>query len=161
MKTLLFAAAALIAVGAAAPAFAGEKGKARFDANGDGAMSMQERQSKKMTRLMRLDRDGDARISHAEYSVMSQRAAQKGRGGGKDKFAKLDLNRDGFVTQDEIADRLARKFARAGNGAGVAPAYGAAAGRGYGGQPGYDQGAGTAPGYYAPEQAPMDDGSPQ
>ena len=67
---------------------------------------------------MRLDRDGDGRISHGEYSAMIQRRrASKGRG-GKDKFAKLDLNRDGFVTQDEIADRLARKYARVDQGAG-------------------------------------------
>jgi hypothetical protein len=137
MKTLLFAAAtALLVAGAAAPAFAGQKGKARFDADGDGRMSVQERQSKKISKLMRLDRDGDGRISHAEYSVMIQRASQKGRG-GKDKFAKLDLNRDGFVTHEEIADRLARKYARA------------------------DQGAGRAQGYDAPDQAPMDDGARQ
>jgi hypothetical protein len=141
MKTLLFAAAAVLALGAAAPAFAGEKGKARFDTDGDGRLSAQERQSKKIGKLMRLDRDGDGRISHNEYSVMVQRASAKGRP-GKDKFAKLDLNRDGFVTQDEIADRLARKYARA-DGAG--PGY-------YGPQ--------QAPNY-APDQAPMDDAAPQ
>ena len=142
MKTLLFAAAAaMLVAGTAAPAFAGAKGKARFDSNGDGQLSMQERQSKKMAKLMRLDRDGDGRISHAEYSVMVERAAGKGRG-GKDKFAKLDLNRDGFVTHDEIADRLQRKYARADGGA-----------------PRYD-GPQQAP-MYAPDQAPMDDAAPQ
>jgi Ca2+-binding EF-hand superfamily protein len=145
MKTVLFAAAAaLLMAGAAAPAFAGEKGKARFDTDGDGRMSVQERQAKKVGKLMRLDRDGDGRISHAEYQVMIQRASQKGRG-GKDKFAKLDLNRDGFVTHDEIADRLQRKFARTDSGAAPTRGY-------YGSQ--------QAP-MYAPDQAPMDDAAPQ
>ena len=141
MKTVLFAAAALLVAGAAAPAFAGEKGKARFDTDGDGQLSVQERQAKKVGKLMRLDRDGDGRISHNEYSVMIQRAAQKGRG-GKDKFAKLDLNRDGFVTHDEIADRLQRKYARADGGASR-----------------YDAPQ-QAP-MYAPDEAPMDDAAPQ
>lgn len=138
MKTLLIAGAALLLAGSATSAFAGDKAKARYDHNGDGQLSAQEMQTKKVAKLMRWDRDGDGRVSRGEYQAMMERRAASGRAGkpGKDKFAKFDLNRDGFVTGDEIAERAARKFGRMDNRAG------------------YD-----GAGYDGADQAPMDDGA--
>lgn len=117
MKTMLIAAgAALLIAGASTSAFAGDKAKASYDRNGDGQMSVQELQDKKIAKLMRWDRDGDGRISRDEYGAMMQRrAARHGDNAkaGKDKFAKFDLNGDGFISTDEVADRASRKFARA------------------------------------------------
>jgi EF hand domain-containing protein len=135
MKTMLIAAAALLMAGSASAALAGgkDKVKANYDRNGDGQISLQERQTKKVAKLMRWDRDGDGRVSRAEYDAMStRRAARQGDDAkpGKDKFPKLDANGDGFISTDEVADRVARKFARTDDEAGYdgsaqAPAGGA------------------------------------
>jgi hypothetical protein len=146
MKTMLIAGAALLLAGTAGSAIAREHAKPSADRNGDGQVSLQERQDERVSRLMRWDRDGDGRISRAEYGVFEQRrAARQGqmgqaqgqgqmrqgqeqgygargagpRGGGRDLFAKLDRDGDGFVTVGEIRDRLARKYARSDN----APRY--------------------------------------
>jgi len=126
MKQLLAAGAALMLATAVTPAFALNTAKA--DLNHDGHVTPQEMQQRKVAKLMRADRDGDGRVSRAEYQAMMDRRAQrhpsmKANKPGKDKFAKLDLNRDGFITPDEAAQAAQRKFARrAAANQGYAPA---------------------------------------
>lgn len=126
MKTLLAAGAALILVTSVTPVLAANKSKA--DLNHDGHVSAQELESRKVSKLMRSDRDGDGRISRAEWQTMMDRRAQrhgpsmKASKPGKDKFAKLDMNRDGFITPDEISQAAQRKFARRGANSNNAPA---------------------------------------
>jgi hypothetical protein len=108
MKTLLAAAAAAVLLTATTAAFAKPA-----DANGDGRISLEEMQHKHVAKVMRFDRDGDGRISHAEYAALLQHRAQRHPGrGGKDRFARLDLNHDGYVTPDEVNQVVARHFGR-------------------------------------------------
>jgi hypothetical protein len=79
MKTTLSICAAAIAALLAGHAFAGDP--ARGGAHQD--------------EMMRADTDGDGKVSRAEAE-----AAAKAR--TDEWFDKLDLNKDGFVTQDEI-----------------------------------------------------------
>jgi len=74
MKTTLYALAIL----AAGTAFAGDS------ARGDGPHN-----------AMRADTDGDGRVSRAEASAAADSRTSEW-------FDKLDLNKDGYVTQDEV-----------------------------------------------------------
>lgn len=66
-------------------------------------------------RMMAADSDGDGRISLAEYEA----AAKPGHGDAAKRFAKFDLNHDGYLEKTEIDAMLARRFRhldRDGNG---------------------------------------------
>lgn len=127
MKTLMISAAAVLALGMAAPAMAS---MAKMDSNGDGKVSLQEMQAKKLAKTMRLDANGDGRLTKAEYSArMMQRYQAKGMDQARaqakiDKlFAKEDLNQDGVLSADEIRQATARRFARIdAQGSGYIPA---------------------------------------
>lgn len=127
MKTLMISAAAVFALGVAAPAMAS---MAKMDSNGDGKVSLQEMQSKKLAKTMRLDTNGDGRLTKAEYSArMMQRYETKGMDQARaqakiDKlFAKEDLNHDGVLSADEIKQATARRFAKIdAQGSGYIPA---------------------------------------
>lgn len=127
MKTLMIAAAALLVLGAAAPAMAS---MAKMDTNGDGKVSLDEMQARKLAKTMRLDSNRDGRLTKAEYSAaMMQRYAAKGMDQARaqakiDKvFAKTDLNHDGFISPDEIKQSTARRFAKIdAKGSGYIPA---------------------------------------
>ena len=116
MKNFLIAAAAVAALGVAAPASASV---AKMDANGDGKVSLQEMQARRLAKVMRFDANRDGRLTKAEYaSTMAQRFQAKGMDAARaqakaDKlFAKTDKNGDGFVTPDEIRQVTAKRFAR-------------------------------------------------
>jgi hypothetical protein len=121
MKTILIAGAALLMTATTTSALARDRVKPTADRNGDGQVSMQERQDERVSRLMRWDRDGDGRLSQVEYDALAARRAAKqgsdtaqanGRKGGKDLFARYDRDGDGFISGDEIRERIARKYAR-------------------------------------------------
>jgi hypothetical protein len=120
MKTMLIAGAAILMATTATTALARDRVKPSADRNGDGQVSLQERQDERVSRLMRWDRDGDGKISRVEYGALAERRAARqgdtaqadGRKGGRDLFAKLDRDGDGFVSGGEIRERIARKYAR-------------------------------------------------
>lgn len=60
--------------------------------------------------LLRADTDGDGRISRADWMAHAAERGTKGR--PERQFARLDLNRDGFLDKDEIDAMLARRFAK-------------------------------------------------
>lgn len=127
MKTLIITAAAVLALGVAVPAMAST---AKMDTNGDGKVSLQEMQAKKVAKTMRFDSNGDGRLTKAEYSAtMMKRFEAKGMDAARaqakiDKlFAKTDLNGDGFISPDEIKQATARRFAKIdSDGSGYIPA---------------------------------------
>lgn len=127
MKTLMIATAAVLALGATAPAMAT---MARMDTNGDGKVSLQEMEAKKVAKSMRLDANGDGRLTKAEYSAaMMRRFEAKGMDAARAQakinklFAKTDLNGDGFLSPEEIKQATARRFAKMdANGSGYIPA---------------------------------------
>jgi hypothetical protein len=127
MKTLMIATAALLCLGVAAPVMAST---AKMDANGDGKVSLQEMQARKVAKAMRFDSNGDGRLTKAEYSAtMMKRYEAKGMDAARAQakisklFAKADLNGDGFLSADEIKQATARRFAKMdANGSGYIPA---------------------------------------
>ena len=54
---------------------------------------------------MRADTDGDGRVSRAEAEAAGSKRSS-------DWFDKLDLNKDGYVTQDEMRQARKRVAAR-------------------------------------------------
>lgn len=100
---------------------------ARFDADGDGHVSIAEYQVRQMSLLengfRRLDKDGDGAVSAAEYSAMGEPVLLTPAGSepllgvtGKygpvvtpdsidSEFAKLDANKDGKLSLDEYLPR--------------------------------------------------------
>jgi Ca2+-binding EF-hand superfamily protein len=102
---------------------------ARRDADRDGFLAHSELGARAGERLARLDADRDGRLSRAELAAprqvspelraqrQAERRAQRLAGGRRDndgvvtraemqarvaaRFARLDVNRDGFVTRDE------------------------------------------------------------
>lgn len=107
----------------AAPALA----KPTFDTNADGRVTLQEMQAARLAKVMRMDRDGDRRISRAEFdrrkAAASARRDRKAAAGmqteaaakpkrAKDAFARMDRNNDGFITAAEVDRLTQRRFAR-------------------------------------------------
>lgn len=127
MRALIIASAIVLAFGATAPAMAS---MAKMDTNGDGKVSLQEMQARKLATTMRLDTNHDGRLTKAEYSAaMMRRYQAKGMDQAHaqakiDKvFAKTDLNHDGFISPDEIKQSTARRFAKIdAKGSGYIPA---------------------------------------
>lgn len=100
----------LLPVGIAAglPAFAQDEGRAgrgaevfaELDANGDGALSLEELQDRP-SRFDRADADGDGVISRDE---MLAQATERAEAGVDRFFDRFDANGDGAVSEDEIAE---------------------------------------------------------
>lgn len=100
---------------AAAAQDASLNGAAPMASSGKSAVGLADFQARRRARLMRADTDHDGRISLAEWAT--QRAAHQGHGGAQGDparmFRRLDANRDGYLTSDEIDAFTARRFSRA------------------------------------------------
>ncbi|PCC69653.1 Ca2+-binding protein, EF-hand superfamily [Nannocystis exedens] len=92
---------------------------AKFDADGDGALSREEVKGHRFeAKFAELDADGDGKLTREELKAIK---GHRGRGGHKDPeeranklLAKFDANSDGALSRDEVtAGPLAEKFAEA------------------------------------------------
>ncbi len=141
-KTLTSLAVAISVLGAATAAFAGPGGKQggkffkRADINGDGKISIEEAAEVRAQRFVRLDTNGDGAISEQEFVVRKKANARRETRRKKrfqkfdndsnglisqiewdaktgKRFAKVDLNADGFITREEVKTfRQQRKLKR-------------------------------------------------
>jgi Ca2+-binding EF-hand superfamily protein len=89
------------------------RGIARFDRNGDGAISFAELSAARAGRMEAMDRNRDGRVSYDEF-VNSAPGGANGRAGRwrARLFARIDRNHDGYITPDEHAAALRGWFAR-------------------------------------------------
>ncbi|KQP40874.1 hypothetical protein ASF49_19475 [Methylobacterium sp. Leaf104] len=69
-------------------------------------------QARHRMRLMRADTDHDNRISEAEWTAWWAAHPGKGPADPAKRFRRLDADRDGFVTAEEIDAVTAKRFAR-------------------------------------------------
>jgi EF hand len=81
----------------------------RGDTNGDGRLSLTEFQSVTQTRFMRADKDSDGRISLQEW--LGRPAAAKAKHDPSKRFNRLDANKDGQLDTAEIEALVKRRFA--------------------------------------------------
>jgi hypothetical protein len=90
-------------------------------------LTLQQFQARQVANLMKMDTDHDGRVSLAEWTAWHE--AHPGRGGGPvdpaRSFARIDVNRDGYITQDEMSAMAATRYARMQGGApGMGPGGG-------------------------------------
>lgn len=96
---------------------------AKFDADGDGAISREEAKGHRLeAKFAELDADGDGKLTREELMALKGKHGKHGKHGGgfKDRdpaehaakmLAKFDANSDGVLTKDEVAGHhLADKF---------------------------------------------------
>lgn len=105
-----YLAGVFLAVVAVAPLQADESGTgsdlwllAKYDANGDQIITMDEVSVRREKRFGRLDVDADGLVSFAEYQSLD---VQKRELLLKARFDKLDLNHDGEVSAEEYSSYL-------------------------------------------------------
>ena len=114
---LAAAAAALLAAGAAHAQDDGPRPERGAGAKASGKITLAEFQADRVRWFMRMDMDHDGKVSRAEFdeAMPPRDHSHGGRGGGGhgsgDMFARMDLNRDGFVTADEVEKAAAERFA--------------------------------------------------
>lgn len=145
---LTLASAALAADGPSRPD-RDHRGRAeRADANGDGAVTLQESQAALRERLMRLDADRDGKITRAEMDARREQAQERraerrtemGAQRGQDAFARLDADHNGQLSPAEFAagreQMRERRAARGGEHRGGEHRGMGHRGRGMGGEPG-------------------------
>jgi Ca2+-binding EF-hand superfamily protein len=104
-----------------------EKRFKRIDANGDGSLDQEEfvkgfgrrgERRERPSRLSRLDKDGDKRVSFDEYRALRQRRPSAFNRPGRpepspeelekrqrERFERLDADRDGFLSEQELGNR--------------------------------------------------------
>ena len=89
----------------------------RTDANGDGALTVEEMSARIEARFADADSDGDARITKAEIIDAIERNVERSRfkrhsGTMADRLVyRFDIDDDGVVSQAEIDNRVAKVFA--------------------------------------------------
>ncbi len=112
MKTIVWITAALCL--AASPAMAQQRGGGgldrllAWDANGDGAITRAEAEAGRLAMFARLDADDDGYLSEAERAAMRQGQRQ----GGRDRSAAADTDRDGRISRAEMNASPIRGFER-------------------------------------------------
>jgi Ca2+-binding EF-hand superfamily protein len=90
------------------------------DLNGDGKVTLSELQASCRAVALRADSDGDGRISSGEWGAAAKKLRQKTldlglrpwRRTDDDLFIRIDTDRDGFITADEINVATIRRFDR-------------------------------------------------
>ena len=90
------------------------------DLNGDGKVTLSELQTSCRVIALQADGNGDGRISSGEWGVAAKRLRQKTldlglrpwRRTNDDLFIRIDTDRDGFITSDEINAATIRRFDR-------------------------------------------------
>jgi Ca2+-binding EF-hand superfamily protein len=97
----------------------------RFDADGDGRVTLEEFQAAGEARFATLDADGDGRISAEEFAAARPEGRRAGRPQADENrprrgLARMDADGDGYVSKAEFeAARMARFNALDANGNGV------------------------------------------
>jgi Ca2+-binding EF-hand superfamily protein len=81
----------------------------RGDADGDGKLSLSEFQTVAQKRMMRADKDVDGKVSLQEW--LARPAAAKAKHDPTEQFNRLDANKDGQLDAAEIAVLVKRRFA--------------------------------------------------
>lgn len=76
---------------------------AKYDKNGDRAISVNEIEQKRKQAFGAMDKDLDGNVSFSEYEVLDSR---KRRLMLKARFGKLDINQDGYLSREEYASYL-------------------------------------------------------
>lgn len=83
----------------------------RADANGDGKVTRDEYVAAREAQFGRMDRNQDGVVSKADFPRAASRPAAEGR---LDQFiAEADVNKDGAVSKDELAQASTPAFDRA------------------------------------------------
>lgn len=102
VSSLAIVAAALLSpmIGDAAP---------RGDADGDGKLSLTEFQATAQKRLMRADKDADGKLSLQEW--LARPAATKAKHDPTKQFNRLDANKDSQLDAAELEALVKRRFA--------------------------------------------------
>ncbi|MFT7053236.1 MAG: Ca2+-binding EF-hand superfamily protein, partial [Psychromonas sp.] len=78
---------------------------AQLDTNADGFLSKDEVRGRLLANFGKLDSEGNGTLSPEEFDA----AANLGRQ-GRPSFAQLDVNKDGFLSKDEVRGRLLANF---------------------------------------------------
>lgn len=95
------------------------------------SITLQHYQQRHGKKMMAADTDGDGRISKTEFLA----TGKSGKGNPEKRFAKMDLNSDGFLDKSEVDAFLAKRFKRQdANGDGVLDAQEQSKGQGAKGQ---------------------------
>ena len=115
MKKLVFAGLAAALVAGAATAATGDR-IGRIDADGNGAISAAELQSRQSVRFQRLDANKDGQLTQAEIQAKrAARAAKTGkpiRQGKAKRFARLDTDGNGALSLAEFTARAGKRITR-------------------------------------------------
>jgi hypothetical protein len=93
----------------------------RFDANGDGQITVEEIEIHRAERFNAADTNGDGVIDAAEFeAAATQRAADRVAERAAEMFARIDEDGDGQLTADDLGGREGRLFEHADeNGDGI------------------------------------------
>lgn len=93
-----------------------EAAEARFaeiDTDGDGALSLQEREAMAASRFSEMDSDGDGAVTRAEMEAAAEarREERRGRRQGS-AFDAMDANGDGVISAEEHQTAVVQRFER-------------------------------------------------
>ncbi len=102
-SAMLFLCGAGLSVSAAAEQFDNQWLLAKYDLNGDDIITQDEIAVKKSVIFRRLDRDNDGGVSFDEYETAD---ASRRHTILKARFGKLDVNRDGVVSDEEYRNYM-------------------------------------------------------
>ncbi|MEM7445600.1 MAG: EF-hand domain-containing protein [Pseudomonadota bacterium] len=93
----------------------------RFDADGDGQITVEEVEAYRAARFEAADTNGDGVIDEAEFQAAAEaRAMERVAERAGEMFARIDEDGDGQLTQDDVSGREGRLFEHADeNGDGI------------------------------------------
>jgi Ca2+-binding EF-hand superfamily protein len=129
MKKLTFTAIGALTVALAVPALAATTGMGKgpqgyhhggmfqkADANGDGAVTLDEAKAQSADMFAKLDLDGTGSLTREEMTEARQkmRVERRKEMAGK-RFERMDLNDDGSVTREEMEEAAEKRMKRSGD----------------------------------------------